>query len=139
MRSRPAGVSIAFDGASAFDAALCPRASAGTLGRRGGDVKLRNDDAYEGIAAEYQYRIVGLLDAALKETNLPERERREVCENFTFALSMLHDQGEVRVEHVEYQPVLAFAADGALFLPNDEFELHEYAFGNVSEHFAPEK
>ena len=98
-------------------------------------MQIRQDESYEGIAAEYQYQVIAMLGAALERTALSEKQRREVCEIFTFDMAMLHDQGEVRVEGHECQPVLAFQAGVELLIPNEQFELHECALGNVSEYF----
>ncbi|MBB01156.1 MAG: hypothetical protein CMJ47_00760 [Planctomyces sp.] len=98
-------------------------------------MEIRYDDSYESLGAEYQYQLVGLLDKALKKVSLPTAQRREVCEQFLFDMAMLHDQGVIQADDVTVSPALCFASGEILHTPNKEFELHDYAFGNVSEYF----
>lgn len=93
------------------------------------------DDKYEGMAAEYQYRLIEILDHVLQRHDIGPSKRREVCGEFAFDLGMLHDQGEIRCDSVSYEPMIAFESGNDLYVCSESFEFHEYAFGNASEYF----
>ena len=93
------------------------------------------DDAYEGAAAEYQYQLIALLDSVLKKYEIPAEVRQEICGEYAFDSGMLHDQGEIKSDRVEYEPVVAFKDGDRLLIQNEFFQFHEYAFGNTSEYF----
>ena len=98
-------------------------------------MEIVTDDTYENAAAEYQYQLIAILDAALKKHGVPIDKRQEICGEFAFDSGMLHDQGEIRSDRVEYEPMVAFKDGEKLLVRSQHFEFHEYAFGNVSEYF----
>ena len=60
----------------------------------------------------------------------------DVIGEFTFDLSMLHDQGEIKYEGKAYNPRICFDDyNGNLISMNEETNLHDYAFGSTSEAF----
>ena len=95
------------------------------------------DEKYEGIASEYQYRLIELLDQVLKRYEIDAPKRQEICGEFAFDLGMLYDQGEVTYGGDSYEAILAFSDGEQVYMPTDLFELHEYAFGNASRYFEP--
>lgn len=98
-------------------------------------MKIREGGDHESLAAHYQFDLVKLLDKALSTAKLSQEQRQEVCENFVFDLAMLHDQGEVTTGKKTARPVLAFRDGDALLVAAADFDLHEYAFGNVGQYF----
>lgn len=98
-------------------------------------MQIVEDDSYEGAAAEYQYQLISLLDSVLKKYEVPPETRREICGEYAFDSGMLHDQGEIRSDRVEYEPMVVFKDGERLLVKNEFFEFHEYAFGNTSEYF----
>ena len=98
-------------------------------------VQIVEDDSYEGAAAEYQYQLISLLDFVLKKYKMPLEARQEICGEYAFDSGMLHDQGEIKSNRVEYEPMVAFKHGDRLLVRNQYFQFHEYAFGNSSEYF----
>ncbi len=101
-------------------------------------MQIQEDEDYEGFGAEYQYQLVRLLDQAMKKAGVATPARRAVAEEFIFDMAMLHDQEGITVEGTKSMPVLAFKEGDAMRVPNPEFELHDYAHGNVDEYFGDE-
>lgn len=96
---------------------------------------------YEELAAEFQYRWVVLLRDTLKKHGVSDSVAQAVCGDFTFDLSMLFDQGEIEHEGTSYRPVVAFTDDEddpVVLAQGDNFEFHEYAYGNTSEAYNPD-
>lgn len=91
-------------------------------------------DNYEALGAEFQFEVIKILNEALSKHGISKEVRKEICGDFTFDFSMLLDQGEIN----DTIPTLAFIEDSKLLVKNDEFEYHEYAFGNVDEVFDAE-
>lgn len=78
----------------------------------------------------------GVFDATL---------RKDICGSFTFSLGNFLDQYRFEADGQRAYPLMCFcredpvgvvpAEPGDVYLPSDSFLSHEYAFGNVSEHF----
>jgi hypothetical protein len=86
---------------------------------------------YEVLGAELQFQMIEILNEALKKHGITQDLRKEICGDFTFDFSMLLDQGEIN----DMIPTVAFIKNDKLLVKNEEFEFHEYAFGNVDEVF----
>lgn len=91
-------------------------------------------DKYEALGAEFQFEMIKILNDALKKHGITPDIRKEICGDFTFDFSMLLDQGEIN----DTVPSLTFIKNDQLLIKTDEFEYHEYAFGNVDEVFDAE-
>lgn len=89
---------------------------------------------YEALGAEFQFEVIKILNEALNKHEISKEVRKEICGDFTFDFSMLLDQGEIN----DSIPSLAFIVNDKLLIKTDEFEYHEYAFGNVDELFDTE-
>ena len=100
-------------------------------------MEIVNNEKYEELAAEWQYQTICLLKETLSKHNVDKNKAKEICGDFAFGLAMLQDQGEIKVEKEEYRPVICFEnTEGQLMYNSDEdFQLHEYAFGNTDEAF----
>jgi len=92
------------------------------------------DERYDEVAAEYQYRMLEILNATLEKFGVASDTRKDICGEFAFDFGMLHDQGELRVGGVNYCPKVHFNGEATLE-PTDTFEFHEYAFGNAADLF----
>lgn len=101
-------------------------------------LKTSDDERYEQIGIEYQCRLIEILDAALKKNGVPEAQRKAICGDFTFESAMLLDQGEIRVDGTEYQPIIGFLDGDTLYVTSEYFEYHECAFGTVGEFYKKE-
>jgi len=97
---------------------------------------INNSEQYEEIAAEFQFQQILLLKETLKKHGVDLKLAQEICGDFTFDLGMLIDQGEIKADQKSYQIQVCFNSDESeLIVKNEEFEFHEYAFGNTSEAF----
>lgn len=97
--------------------------------------KIIVSDEYEEYGAEFQFEMIKLLNKALLEHGITDKsQRQEICGTFTFDFSMLLDDGKTK----DAKPHLAFHKKNQLFLKNEGFDFHEYAFGNVDEVFDEE-
>ena len=96
-----------------------------------------NSENYEKVAAEWQYQIAKILKGTLNKHGISGETAKEVCGDFLFNMSMLQDQGKMKSEEIEYRPVICFETQGQTLLYNsaDQFDLHDYAFGNTDEAF----
>jgi len=93
-------------------------------------------ESYEDIAAEWQYQMIVTLKETLKEKGISGEQAKDIIGDFAFNLSMLHDQGEIKVEGKSYNPRISFDNfNGKLITTDEETNLHEYAFGNTGEAF----
>src|SRR5438876_6597435 len=105
---------------------------------------------YETLASTYQVVEVALLNQVLKAHGiLDKRKRRKICESYFFDQSVIMDYGAFQTEPDGkwYMPTPCFAeAEGnpddgfgrtrKLYRFTDDFTgFHEYALGNVREHF----
>ncbi len=98
-------------------------------------MRIEISEDYESIAAEYQYSMIDILDEVLKRHKIPLDQRQSICSEFAFDFGMLHDQGEVKFGNRQFEPIPAFLEENVLYVRNENFEFHEYAFGNTSEYF----
>ncbi len=98
-------------------------------------MKIKLNRQYEDLATEYQFQLIKLLDDALKESSLNLDQRQDICERFMFDMGMLQDQGTIIAKGRPYQPMIAFVDSEEVRITDGEFDLHEYAFGNVAEYF----
>ena len=96
------------------------------------------DDLYEEIGAEFQYQVIQLLNTHLKKHSLDKTQRKTICGDFIFDLSMLIDKGTIESEDANYQLKIGFEKEQKVWMPEDSFEYHEYAFGNNDELFENE-
>ena len=99
-------------------------------------MELLQTEKYENLAAEWQYQMIILLKNALEKRGIEGGKAKDICGDFAFDLAMLHDQGEINAEGNEFKPVLCFDDfDGTLHIPDEFFQIHDYAFGNADEAF----
>jgi len=100
-------------------------------------MEIVNNEKYEELAAEWQYQMVCILKDTLQKYKIDVNIAKEICGDFSFDIAMLQDQGEIRVEGEEFRPVICFeSAKGQLmYNSDDDFQLHDYAFGNTDEAF----
>jgi len=81
-----------------------------------------------------------ILKETLKKHKVSTESSKEICGDFAFDLAMLQDQGEIKVNREEFRPVICFDnLEGELhFNTDDQFQLHDYAYGSNSELFESE-
>lgn len=103
-------------------------------------MKINTSDVYEELAAEWQYQMLTILKETLSKHNVANDVAKEICGDFAFDLAMLQDQGEINVNSAQFRPVICFDNfEGELhFNTDDQFQLHDYAYGNNSELFQNE-
>jgi len=103
-------------------------------------MKINESEKYEELAAEWQYQMLVILKNTLTKYKVADELSKEICGDFAFDLSMLQDQGEIKVNGEEFRPVICFDnLEGELHFNSDEqFQLHDYAYGNNSEVFENE-
>lgn len=95
------------------------------------------DDTYEQLAAEWQFQMIEILKRTLHKYGVDFKKAKDICGDFAFDLAMLQDQGQIKLDRDEYRPVICFDnMDGKLkYNSNNDFQLHDYAFGNTDEAF----
>ena len=101
-------------------------------------MKIDESNNYEDLCAEFQYQWIVLLRDTLKKHRIPTATAKTICEEFSFDLSMLFDQGELELEGMSYRPVVVFtddADDPTLIVQERSVEFHEYALGTTDEAF----
>lgn len=100
-------------------------------------MKINTTEKYEDLAAEWQYQMLRILKETLSRHKVTADVAKEICGDFAFDLAMLQDQGEITVESEEFRPVICFDnLEGELhFNTDDQFQLHDYAYGTNSELF----
>ena len=100
-------------------------------------MKINTTEKYEELAAEWQYQMLAILKDTLMKHKVVKELAKEISGDFAFDLAMLQDQGEIRVNGEEFRPVICFDnLEGELhFNTDDQFQLHDYAYGNNSELF----
>lgn len=103
-------------------------------------MKINNTNKYEELAIEWQYQMITILKDTLKKYKVSIELAKEISGDFAFDLAMLQDQGEIRVNGEGFRPVICFENfEGELhFNTEEQFSLHEYAYGNNSELFENE-
>lgn len=92
-------------------------------------MEIVESEKYDELAGEFQFEMIKILNDTLKKHKISKELRKEICGDFTFDFSMLIDQGEV----ADTMPIVTFFQDSVLYMRNETFEFHEYAFGNVDE------
>jgi hypothetical protein len=97
-------------------------------------MEILENELYDDFAAEFQFEMIKILNETLKKHKIPLDTRKEICGDFTFDFSMLIDQGEIK----DSTPIITFFQDKKLYIRNETFEFHEYAFGNTDEVFEDE-
>ena len=100
-------------------------------------MKINTSEKYEELAAEWQFQILKVLREKMLKHGVPVETAKEICGEFAFDIAMLQDQGEIKSNGIEYRPVICFDdLVGELYYNSDEqFQLHDYAFGNNDEVF----
>lgn len=100
-------------------------------------MKIIEIDKYEELAAEWQYQMIVILKETLKKHKINLEKSKEICGDFAFDFAILHDQGQIKFKGEEFRPVICFDNfEGKLhYNSGEQFELHEYAFGNNDEAF----
>ncbi len=95
------------------------------------------DQTYEEVAAEWQYRMIEMLKETLAKYKIEKGKSKDICGDFAFDLAMLQDQGQIEVNGEEFRPVICFDNfEGVLkYNSDDDFQMHDYAFGNTDEAF----
>ena len=94
-------------------------------------MEIVESEKYDDFAAEFQFEMIKILNETLKKHNIPTELRKEICGDFTFDFSMLIDQGRI----ADAVPIVTFYQDEILYMRNETFEFHDYAFGNTDEVF----
>lgn len=100
-------------------------------------MKIKQKEIYEDLAAEWQYQMIKLLKDKLIKYKIEKSKAKEICGDFAFDLAMLQDQGNIKYKKKEYRPVICFEKNKKqlIHLPDEDCQLHEYAFGNTDEAF----
>lgn len=99
-------------------------------------MKIVDDDRYEALCAGFQYQWTATLRDTLKKYDVPAETAKKICGDFSFDLSMMFDQGEIKSGRDTYRPVVAFTDDAdqpTLIYQDGGAEFHEYAFGTAAE------
>lgn len=98
-------------------------------------MEIIESEKYEEFGLELQCDIIKRLNETLKKHNIKEDLRKEICGDFIFDFSMLFDQEEV----LGSVPFIGFFKEDKMYLKDENFEYHEYAFGNTDEVFESEE
>ncbi len=97
-------------------------------------MELKVSEEYEELAIEWQYQMILLLKEKLSKFGVSDDTAKEIVGDFIFDLSMLHDQGEIKVNGKSYNPRISFYDFGNNIISSDEeSNLHDYAFGSTGE------
>jgi hypothetical protein len=92
-------------------------------------MKFEVSEDYYDLANEWQRQLIELLKETLKYKKVPDDIAKDIIGDFIFKLSMLHDQGEIRVNRKSYNPKICFDDFSETIVGTDEDTyLHEYAF-----------
>ena len=99
-------------------------------------MKLEISKGYYDIATEWQYQMIVILKDTLKQKGISGDQAKDIIGDFSFGLSMLHDQGDISVDGQSYNPRISFDNfKGTLLTTDEDTYLHEYAFGITNEAF----
>ena len=91
---------------------------------------------YYEMAAEWQKSLVRLLKEELRKRGIDSDTARDICGDFIFNVSMLHDQGEIRYEGADFNPRISFDNfEGSLLSIAEDTYLHEFAYKSTAEAF----
>lgn len=94
-------------------------------------MEIIESEEYEEFGLELQCKVIQTLNDTLKKYKISEKLRKEICGDFIFDFSMIFDQDEI----LDSTPFIGFLKDEKMYLKDDSFEYHEYAFGNTDEFF----
>ncbi len=99
-------------------------------------MKLELSADYYELASEWQKSLTRLLEAELCKRGIDPDTAQDICGDFIFNVSMLHDQGEIKHGSAEYNPRICFHDFNESLLSIDEDTyLHEFAFKSVATAF----
>ncbi len=102
-------------------------------------MKYSVSEEYYELANEWQRQIVDLLKDTLMKEGVAKDSAEDIVGEFLFNLSMLHDQGEIRINSKEYNPKICFDDyEGTIIGTDEDTYLHEYAFGLTKDAFNKE-
>lgn len=93
-------------------------------------MKIIECEDYEELAIEWQFKMITLLKEKLIENKIDSKIAEKICGDFIFDFSMIHDQGEVN----GLKPVICFdnLNNELIYNSQENFDLHDYAFGSTS-------
>jgi len=102
---------------------------------------MKEDDyaRLEALCAGFQRQWIADLRDTLRAHGIADEVAKSVCGDFSFALSMLLDQGEIAYQGRMYRPFVAFEAESGDEEPGEMIveplgpEFHEYAYGTTEE------
>lgn len=96
-------------------------------------MKLELSSDYYEIAVEWQKCVTRLLDEELRKRGIDAETAQDICGDFIFSVSMLHDQGEIEHNSVPYKPRIFFHdLDDKLISIEEDTYLHEFAYQSVA-------
>lgn len=102
---------------------------------------MKEDDyaRLEALCAGFQRQWIADLRDTLRAHGIADEVAKSVCGDFSFALSMLLDQGEIAYQGRMCRPFVAFEAESGEEEPGEMIveplgpEFHEYAYGTTEE------
>ena len=99
-------------------------------------MKLELSSEYYELAAEWQKSLTRLLEEELRKRNIDSEMAQDICGDFLFNLSMLHDQGEIKLGREQFNPRICFHnfEDSLLSIDEDTY-IHEFAYNSVATAF----
>lgn len=99
-------------------------------------MKIELSSQYYEMAAEWQKCLTRLLEAELRKRGIDSETAQDICGDFIFNVSMLHDQGEIRHNRTDFNPRISFDDfNGSLLSIDEDTYLHEFAYKSVAEAF----
>lgn len=99
-------------------------------------MELKLSEDYYDLATEWQHQLILQLKDVLKEKGIEAEQAKDIIGDFAFNISMLHDQGEIKVKGKSYNPKICFGNfDGTLVATDEDTYLHEFAYGSTNEAF----
>lgn len=110
-------------------------------------MEIRSEDAHEEMALDYQCLAFARLNETLKKHGITDQSlRRQICEDYLFDEGYFFDAGWFEHDGTRLYPQLCFAErmqDPAqnlgdvqvLYVPSQEYDLHEAVFGNAGWYF----
>ena len=93
---------------------------------------------YDELAAEFQYQVIKLLNNTLKDYKLSEKARKDICRQFIYDFSILHDKGYILGNKKKYCLTFIFKNQAEILFPNQSFNYHSIATENTFEFFENE-
>src|SRR5690606_11925897 len=107
--------------------------------RKGETMKEDDYARLEALCAGFQRQWIADLRDTLRAHGIADEVAKSVCGDFSFALSMLLDQGEIAYQGRMCRPFVAFEAESGDEEPGEMIveplgpEFHEYAYGTTEE------